>query len=124
MHYKGSNKTLPEIAKELNVDGIVEGSVTRSANRVRITAQLIQAHTDQHLWAETYERDLRDILVLQSDVARAIASEIKIKVTPQEQIQLRRTRQVDPEAYQLCLKGSLLLEQANRGGVSQSDRIL
>ena len=105
MHYKGSNKTLPEIAKELNVDGIVEGSVTRSANRVRITAQLIQAHTDQHLWAETYERDLRDILVLQSDVARAIASEIKIKVTPQEQIQLRRTRQVDPEAYQLCLKG-------------------
>jgi eukaryotic-like serine/threonine-protein kinase len=105
MHYKGSNKTLPEIAKELNVDGIVEGSVTRSANRVRITAQLIQAHTDQHLWAETYERDLRDILVLQSDVAQAIASEIKIKVTPQEQIQLRRTRQVDPEAYQLCLKG-------------------
>jgi eukaryotic-like serine/threonine-protein kinase len=105
MHYKKTNKTVPEIAKELNVDGIVEGSVTRSANRVRITAQLIQGRTDQHLWAETYERDLRDVLVLQSDVAEAIANEIKTKVTPQEQSRLRRTRPVDPEAYQLYLKG-------------------
>jgi TolB-like protein len=105
MHYKGINKTVPEIAKELNVDGIVEGSVMRSGNRVRITAQLIQARTDQHLWAESYERDLRDVLVLQSDVAQAVANEIKIKLTPQEQIQLRRRRPVDPEAYQLYLKG-------------------
>jgi len=105
MRYKGINKSLPEIARELNVDGVVEGSVMRSANRVRITAQLIQARTDQHIWAETYERDLRDVLALQSDVAEAIATEIKTKITPQEQSQLRRTRRVDPEAYQLYLKG-------------------
>src|SRR5437762_995230 len=69
MHYKGTNKTLPEIARELNVDGVVEGSVMRSGNRVRITAQLIHAQSDQHLWAETYERDLGDVLRLQGEVA-------------------------------------------------------
>ena len=64
LHYKGTNKTVPEIAKELNVDGIVEGSVLRSGDRVRITAQLIRASTDQHLWADSYERDLGDVLKL------------------------------------------------------------
>ena len=72
MHYKGTNKTLPEIARELNVEGVVEGSVMRSGNRVRIAAQLIQASSDQHLWSETYERDLGDVLRLQSEVAEAI----------------------------------------------------
>jgi len=73
MHYKGTKKRLPEIARELNVDAVVEGTVQRFGNRVRITANLLHARTDRHLWAESYERDLRDILTLQSEVARAIA---------------------------------------------------
>jgi len=96
---------MPEIARELNVDGIIEGSVLRSGDQVRITAQLIHAPTDKHLWAKSYERDLRDVLALQSEVAQAIATEIKIKVTPQEQTRLARARPVNPEAYQLYLKG-------------------
>ena len=82
MHYKGTNKTLPEIARELNVDGVVEGSVMRSGNRVRISADFIYAHTDQHLWAETYERDLGDILRLQSEVAQTIAQQLRVQLTP------------------------------------------
>jgi TolB-like protein len=81
MQYKGVNKPLPQIAKELNVDGVVEGSVLRSGNRVRITAQLIQAPMDRHLWAKSYECDLRDVLALQDDVAQAIANEVKTKLT-------------------------------------------
>ena len=105
MQYRGVRRPLPEIARELNVDAVVEGSVLRSGNRVRITAQLIRAATDQHLWAESYERDLRDVLSLQSEVARAIANEIQIKLTPQDQARLASVRSVDPEAYQLYLKG-------------------
>jgi eukaryotic-like serine/threonine-protein kinase len=105
MHYKGTHKTVPEIAKELNVDGIVEGSVIRSANRVRITAQLIQAHTDQHLWAETYDRDLGDVLRLQSEVAQAIAQQVRVQLTPQQQARLSSTRAVNPAAYEAYLKG-------------------
>jgi TolB-like protein/DNA-binding winged helix-turn-helix (wHTH) protein/Tfp pilus assembly protein PilF len=105
MHFKGAKKTLPEIARELNVDAVIEGSVLRSGDRVRISAQLIHAATDQHLWAETYDRDLRDILALQSDVARAIAGEIKSKLTPAEQARLAKVRPVNPEAYELYLRG-------------------
>lgn len=105
MQYEGKRKPLPQIAKELNVDGIVEGSVQRSGDRVRITAQLIYARTDTQLWGESYDRDLRDLLPLQDDVARAIAREIKIKVTPQEQILLASARPVTPEAHELYLKG-------------------
>src|SRR6516165_4211207 len=72
LHYKNTQKTIPEIARELNVDAVLEGSVLRSGDKVRISSQLIEAHTDKHLWAESYERDLRDILALQSDVARAV----------------------------------------------------
>ncbi len=104
MQYKQTQKTIPKIAEELNVDAIVEGSVVRSANRVRITAQLIQAKKERHLWAETYERDVSDVLALQSDVAQAITSEVKAKVTPQEQTRLASARQVNPEAYELYLK--------------------
>jgi non-specific serine/threonine protein kinase len=82
MHFKGTKKTLPEIARELRVEGIVEGSVRCVANRVRITAQLINATTDQHLWAKSYERELRDVLSLQSEVAQAIAEEIEVKLEP------------------------------------------
>ncbi len=105
MQYKGAKKPLPEIARELNVDAVVEGSVMRVGERVRITAQLIEAATDQHLWAESYDRELCDILMLQSEVAKAIAHEIKIKLTPQEQACLTCVRQVDPEAHELYLKG-------------------
>jgi len=105
MQYKGVKKALPQIARELNVDSVIEGSVLRSGGRVRITAQLIQATTDTHLWARSYERDLRDVLTLQSDVAQAIANEIKVKLTPQEQARLARSGPVNPEAHEAYLKG-------------------
>ncbi len=105
MRYKGTNKPLPEVARELNVDGVIEGSVLRSGDQVRITAQLIRASTDTHLWADSYERDLRDVLALQDEVARTIANEIKVKLTPQEQARLKSARPVNPEAYQAYLKG-------------------
>jgi TolB-like protein/DNA-binding winged helix-turn-helix (wHTH) protein/Flp pilus assembly protein TadD len=111
MQYKGARKPLPQIARELNVDAVVEGTVVRSGERVRIDAQLIEAGTDRHLWARSYERDLRDIVALQGDVARAIANEIQIQVTPREQASLARTRPVDPEAYQAYLKGRYYLHQ-------------
>src|SRR2546429_4330006 len=86
MHYKGAKKTLPEIARELDVDAVVEGTVLRSGSRVRVTANLLHAPTDRHLWAESYERDLRDVLALQGEVARAIAEEVRVKLTPKEEI--------------------------------------
>ena len=89
----------------VRVDAVVEGSVVRSGNRMRITAQLIHAATDQHLWAESYERNLRDVLSLQSEVAQAIASAIQVTLTPQDQARLASVRTVDPEAHQLYLKG-------------------
>jgi TolB-like protein/Tfp pilus assembly protein PilF len=105
MHYKGPNKTLPEIARELNVDGVVEGSVMRSGNRVRITAQLIHAQSDQHLWAETYERDVDDVLRLQSEVAQTIAQQVRVQLTPQQKAQLGSAPRVDPAAYDAFLQG-------------------
>jgi TolB-like protein/Tfp pilus assembly protein PilF len=105
MAYKNAKKPLPQIARELNVDAVIEGSVLRSGDRVRITAQLVHAPTDRHLWAQSYERDLRDILALQSEVAQAVAREIKIVVSPQEQTRLASARPVNPEAYRLCLLG-------------------
>ncbi len=105
MQYKDTKKPLPQIARELNVDAIVEGTVQRSDNRVRITANLLHAPSDRHLWAETYERDLRNVLALQDEVARAIASEIQIKVTPNEQVRMASARTVNPEAYELYLQG-------------------
>jgi TolB-like protein/DNA-binding winged helix-turn-helix (wHTH) protein len=105
MHYKGTRKTLPEIARELNVDAVVEGAVLRSGDRVRITAQLVEAPSDRHLWAESYERDLRHVLDVQDEVARDVANEIKIKLTPQEQAQLASGRPVDPEAHEAYLRG-------------------
>jgi len=105
MQYKGIHKPLREIARELEVDAIVEGTVLRVGRRVRITAQLIDAPKETHLWAESYERDLRDVLALQSEVARAIAREIRVKLTPQEQAQFAQAHPVDPEAYEAYLKG-------------------
>jgi TolB-like protein/Flp pilus assembly protein TadD len=103
MRYKRTDKSVPQIAQELNVDAVVEGTVQRSGERVRISAQLIQASTDTHMWAESYERDLRDILALESEVARAIATEVQAKLTPREEARLARTRPVNPDAYEAYL---------------------
>jgi TolB-like protein/DNA-binding winged helix-turn-helix (wHTH) protein/Tfp pilus assembly protein PilF len=109
MRYKGTKKELPQIARELNVEGIIEGSVTRSGGRVRITAQLINASTDQHIWAEAYEREAGDVLKLQSEVARAIAEQVQAKLTPQEQARLDSAQSVNLEAYEAYLKGRYYL---------------
>lgn len=101
MRYKDTDKSIPEIAEELGVDAVVEGSVLRSGDRVRVTAQLIEASTDQYLWADNFEREMRDIMALYSDVSRAIAREIEIAVTPEEETRLARARPVDPEAYDM-----------------------
>ena len=105
MQYKGTRKPLPQIARELNVDAVVEGSVLNSGERVRITAQLIRGATEKSLWAKTYERDAQDVLKLQADVAGAIADEIRIAVTPQERARLGRAPSVIPAAYDAYLKG-------------------
>jgi TolB-like protein/DNA-binding winged helix-turn-helix (wHTH) protein/Tfp pilus assembly protein PilF len=105
MRYKGSAKPLPEIARELGVEGVVEGSVMRSAGRVRITAQLIHAPTDRHLWAHSYERRLEDVLALQDEVSRAIAEEVRITVTTDRSRPPARARAVNPEAYDAYLLG-------------------
>lgn len=105
MQYKGTNKKSPEIARELGVDAVVEGSVERAGDQVRITAQLIDAPNDKHLWASAYDRPLRDVLALQSEVAQAIANQIKVKVSPQERIQLANARPVKPEAHEAYLRG-------------------
>ena len=105
MHYKGTQKSVPEIGRELNVDAVVEGSVLRAGDRVRITAQLIAVATDKHLWASSYERDLRDVLALQGEVAKAIAGEIGIRLTPEERSRLADKKTVNPEAHDAYLKG-------------------
>ncbi len=104
MQYKKVRKPLPQIARELNVDAVIEGSVLRSGDRVRIAAQLIHAATDRHLWAESYERDFGDILSVQSEIARRIADAIKVMLTPEERAQLTENRKVDPEAHELYFK--------------------
>jgi TolB-like protein/Flp pilus assembly protein TadD len=110
MSYKGTKKQLPQIAHELSVEGVVEGGVLREGNQVRISAQLIDARTDRPIWAHTYVRDMTSVLVLQGEVAQAIADEISINVTPQEQARLARRRPIDPEAQELYLHGMLQLD--------------
>ena len=114
--YKGAKKSLPEVARELNVDAVVEGAVVRSGDRVRVTAQLIQAANDRHLWAQSYERELHDVLVLQADVARAIADAVQVEVRPGEQRLLLRAQTVHPDAYEAYLLGRFYLRQ---GGAMQ-----
>ena len=104
MQFKGARKSLPQIAQELNVDAVIEGSVLRSGDRIRIAAQLIHARTDQHLWAESYERDFRDILSVQSEIARQVANEVRIILSPEESASLGSARRVNPEAHELYLQ--------------------
>jgi serine/threonine protein kinase/Tfp pilus assembly protein PilF len=104
MSYKGTDKRLPQIARELNVGAIVEGTALQTGDQVRITVHLIHAETDQQIWGQSYDRNLRDILTLHSEVARTIAREIKIAVTPEENSRLVRAYLVKPEAQELYLK--------------------
>ena len=105
MHFKGTTKTIPEIGRELGVDAIIEGSVHRVGDRVRITAQLIHAPTDTHLWAQNYERSMSDMLALESEVARAIAQEIRIQITAEEGGRMA-VGAVDPAAQEAYLLGT------------------
>jgi TolB-like protein len=120
VHYEGTKKTLPEIVRELNVDGVVEGSVIRTGNRVRIATQLIYAGTDQHLWAETYERDLTDVLRLQSEVAQSIVQQVRVRLTPQQRGPARSAAQVNPEAYEAYLRGRYFWNQRTEAGLWKS----
>jgi TolB-like protein/DNA-binding winged helix-turn-helix (wHTH) protein/Tfp pilus assembly protein PilF len=120
MIYKGAHKPLPEIARELDVDAVVEGSVVRSGDQIRITAQLIQAPTDKHLWAESYQGNLRDTLSLQRRVASAVADQIRIEVTPQEQAALKRVEAVDPDAYEDYLKGRYFWNERTTEGLKKA----
>jgi serine/threonine-protein kinase len=105
MRYKDSDKPVPQIARELRVDALIDGSVQREGDQVRITVQLVDGPTDRHLWAHDYQRELRSILVLQGEVARAIAKQVKVQLTPLEQARLAAARPVNPEAYEAYLKG-------------------
>jgi TolB-like protein/DNA-binding winged helix-turn-helix (wHTH) protein len=115
--YKGTAKTLQQIGRELGADAIVEGAVFRSGSRVRITAQLIDVRTDHHLWAHAYERDLRDVLVLQDEVARDIANEIRVELTPQERARLATPHPVNPDAHDAYIKGCSSMETSTDEGV-------
>lgn len=114
MHFKGSQERMPQIGQALQVDAVVEGTVVRSANRVRVTAQLVDASTDHHLWARTYERDLKDVLTLQDDIAHDITEQIRVKVSPKDRSLLIQVHSVDPEAYDFSLKGWYWLRQASQ----------
>jgi len=120
MGYKGARKPLPQIARELNVDAVIEGSIMRSGGQVRITAQLIEAAGDRHLWAQSYDGDLRDILALQSRVAGAIAEEIRINVKPKEQAALKNVKAVNPDAYEAYLKGRYFWNKRTADGLKKA----
>ena len=120
MTFKGARKPLPEIARDLNVDAVVEGTVLRSDNHVRITAQLILATADKHLWAKSYEGDLRDAFALQSQVARSIASEIRVELTPHEKAVLEPRKHVNAEAYEAYLKGRYFWNKRTADGLKMA----
>lgn len=113
--YKETHKHLPEIARELNVDAIVEGTVQRSGDRVRITAQLIHAPSDKHLWANSYERDLRDVFTLEREVAGDIARQVQTQLTTEKQVQLAQPRPVSPGALEAYLRGNSHMHRFSRG---------
>jgi TolB-like protein/Tfp pilus assembly protein PilF len=115
--YKGTKKSLPQIAQELSVDAVVEGAVQRSGDKVEITVQLIQAPSDRHLWAKSYERGLSDVLALQREAAHAITGEIKVKLTPPERVRLASARPINSEAYQDYLEGHFLVWRQGEGDV-------
>jgi serine/threonine-protein kinase len=113
MRYKNSGKAVPEIARELGVDAVIEGSVLRVGNRVRVTAQLLHGPTDRHLWAGSYDRDFKDVLALQGELAERIAQEIRLRLSADARNRLRQRREVSPESYELWLRGNYLLDKPN-----------
>jgi len=117
MAYKHVHRRLPEIARELNVEAVVEGTVLRSGERVRVTAQLIQVPDEKHLWAQSYEGDLQDTLALQNSIARAIATQIQVTLNPQEEIALKKSQPVKPEAYEAYLRGRYFWNKRTRDGL-------
>jgi eukaryotic-like serine/threonine-protein kinase len=120
MQYKGGSKPVREIAKDLSLDAVVEGSLLRSGDRVQITARLIQARTDTQIWSHSYERDIQDALTLQSEVAQAIADEIRVKLTPEEQARISASHAVSPEAFDAYLKGRHFWEERTEEGLKKS----
>jgi TolB-like protein/DNA-binding winged helix-turn-helix (wHTH) protein len=126
MQYRDTPRTVPEIGRELNVDAVLTGSISRSGERVRIAVQLIHAATDQNLWTHSYERDMRDVLTMQREVARDVASEIRIKLAPKEQSLFGPAAQVNPEAYDHYLRGKYYLhvqkKDENAAAISSLER--
>ncbi len=120
MRFKGQQLSVPEIAKSLGVDAIVEGSVIKEGDHIRVTAQLIRGATDEHFWSETYDREMRDALTLESDLAQSIAQKVEVTVTGEEHQRLASARPVAPEVYESYLKGKYALAQINRPEVEQS----
>ena len=122
--YKGSDLKLTEIAHELGVAKVVTGSVLRDGETVRVNIQLVDAVTDEYIWTETYERDLRDMLTLQSEVARSISREVSVELTPEETARLRQTREVNPEVYETYLKGMYFVKQLDPEAIMQGMQYL
>src|SRR5579864_836126 len=120
VHYKRTTKTMPQIARELNVDGVIEGTVVRIGDRVRIRTQLIYAPSDQHIWAEAYERDIKDVLRLQANLAQEIARNIRLELTTQQQVDLRASHVVDPEVHELYLKGRYFWNKRDNAGLHKA----
>jgi TolB-like protein/DNA-binding winged helix-turn-helix (wHTH) protein/Tfp pilus assembly protein PilF len=120
MQYKNTHKTMPEIARELNVDAVVEGTVLRVGNRVRIRTQLVYAPADRHIWAQAYERDLKDVLTLQANLAQDIAGEIELKLTSQQRANLATAHTVDPEAHELYFKGRYFWNKRDQEGLTKA----
>jgi tetratricopeptide (TPR) repeat protein len=119
MQYKGTQKLLPAIAKELGVDALVEGTVVRSGEKIRVTAQLIDARDDRHIWSESYDRDMVDVLPLQSEVAQTIADQVRVKLTSEQHARLASGHRVNPQSLEAYLKGSFFLNQGI-GGLDKS----
>ena len=120
MRFKNPQVSVPEIARTLGVDAVVEGSVIKEGDRIRVTAQLIRGATDEHFWSETYDREMRDALTMESELAQSIAEKVEVTVTGEEHQRLSSARPVAPEVYESYLKGRFLLEQGNRAQLEQS----
>ena len=120
LRYKGAKKALPEIANELNVDAVVEGTVLRFGDRLRVSAQLVLARADRHLWAQSYERNAADFLATEREVARAIANQIQVELTPTEQARMRAPRKVNPEAQEAYLEGRYFRNQPSEKGLRKA----
>ncbi len=118
MRFKNPQVSVHEIGRTMGADAIVEGSVTRAGNRIRVTAQLIRAVSDEHLWSETYDRDLQDVLALEGELAQSIAERVEVTITGKERERLAATRSVAPEVYESYLKGEFALNNSkSRDGI-------